>query len=154
MGYHELIKLKNNINQIISFKIFLSENAVSELSHIDGEIYKAIINVKTFFSNTYLNLLDLNDLYDCKIYINYVCQKNWKTNCFSVSKGIMGFPEKIFNLFSFFKVKEVKIDENNKSAEIFLDSIGKKEILENGIWNQKKKIHYNSNENLFELIDN
>ena len=150
MGYKELMKLQENINQIICFKTFLCDIAPS--GHIHGEIYRGFINGKTFLHNFYLNLVDKNIMYDCKITINHIFQDNWKTNCFSVfSKDIISFPQKIFNLFSFFRVKEVKIDQNDKSAQIVLDTIGKKEILEYKIWN-KHTVEYNNNENIIEAI--
>ena len=150
MNYKELIKLKENISKIICFKIFLCD--IAPLGHLQGFLYQKLIDSKEFIETTYLNILDYNDKYDCKIYINYCFQESWKANCISVSKGKLQMPEKIFNLFSFFKVKDVKIDENDKSAEIILDSIGKKEILEKKIWREYKP-YYNSLENIFEAIE-
>jgi hypothetical protein len=64
--------------------------------------------------------------------INYIYCKEFIPYAIDVSK-CSDFPdelEKIFLPFSFFKLKEVSIDYTNNIADIELDSIGIKEILE------------------------
>ena len=58
--------------------------------------------------------------------------------------------EVLFQPFSFFYVKEVKIDLSNYTADIYLDTIGKKEILEEQI-KYGKNIKYNENEKIMEV---
>ena len=58
--------------------------------------------------------------------------------------------EVLFQPFSFFYVKEVKIDLANYTADIYLDTIGKKEILEEQI-KYGKNIKYNENEKIMEV---
>ena len=73
------------------------------------------------------------------------------SNCFSVSTA--AFPEKIFQFFTFFKIKNVIINEEKETGEIELESIGRKEILEEKMCNdlEENYITYNSNENIFEF---
>ena len=63
---------------------------------------------------------------------------------------------KIFNLFSFFKVNEVKINYETKNAEIRLELVGKKKIFEQTIGNNenaKFNIYYDKNQNYVEIIE-
>ena len=85
-----------------------------------------------------------NDYYDVKftIYFNY--KENAKTNCFKFSK------DWIFQLFTFFKIRNVEIDKINKKAEIYLDSICRKEILEEKIYSDNEII-YNIGNNAIEM---
>lgn len=52
--------------------------------------------------------------------------------------------------FSFFFVKDVIIDHKNYKADIYLETIGKKEILEEQI-RIGKEIKYNENEKIMEV---
>ena len=54
--------------------------------------------------------------------------------------------------FSFFKVKSVEIDTINYTADIYLETIGKNEILEIQIKNGKH-IQYDSKLNVMKIED-
>ena len=54
----------------------------------------------------------------------------------------------LFTLYTCFKIKDVKIDENNKTAEIFLDSVG---IKTGESIKDIKNIVYNDSESVFEV---
>ena len=56
----------------------------------------------------------------------------------------------LFLPFSFFRVIKVDLDINNYKADIFLETIGKKEILEEKI-RLGKEIKYNPDENIMEI---
>ena len=119
-------------NRIITFKTFL-EN-VTSLEHYIGIIDSYVIDFKNFFS-----FFDL-DKYDTKIYIIHHFSKGWETSCFSIS--ITNY--KIFNLFTFFKVNEVKINFEDKKAEIRLEHVGKYDIFEDKFAEKEyKHINYN-----------
>ena len=62
------------------------------------------------------------------------------------------FKEKefLYQPFSFYYVRDVQIDYDNFSADIYLETIGKKEILEEKI-KFKKEIEYNKNENIMQI---
>ena len=58
--------------------------------------------------------------------------------------------EYVFQPFSFYYVKDVKIDSNNHIVDIYLKTIGKYEILEEKI-KYGKEIIYNKEENIIEI---
>ena len=58
--------------------------------------------------------------------------------------------ENIFQPFTFYFVSDVQIDEKNYIADIYLETIGKNEILEKEIRNGKK-IEYNRKKNIFQI---
>ena len=150
MEYKDLLQFKKNINKIISFKTFLNE--IAPLNHLQGQIYKLKNNISSFFSEVYNNyLLDKKKFYvSLKIKYNHK-DKIWIPNCISVSTA--GFPEKTIQLFTFFKIKNVIINEDKNLGEIELQSIGRKEILEEKLCNdlETNYIIYNSEENIFEI---
>ena len=149
MDYDDLLKFKNNINKIISFKNFLNE--IAPTSHLHGLIYKFANNISSSMSEFKMYLLGRKNFsVSLKIKYNHK-DKKWIPNCFSVSTS--AFPEKIFQFFTFFIIKNVIINEEKETGEIELESIGRKEILEEKMCNdlEKNYIIYNSNENIFEF---
>ena len=58
--------------------------------------------------------------------------------------------EIIFLPFSFYYVRDVQIDLNNYKADIYLETIGKKEILEEQI-RIGRQINYNNKEKIMEV---
>ena len=128
----DLIELDKNIEKIITFKTFLSN--VTSLEHLNGKINALIMNFKNYFS--FYNY----DKFDTKVYIEHHYDILWKASCFST----MPHNDKIFNLFSFFKVKEVKINFEEKYSEIKLELVGKNEIFEEKFGEKgKANINYN-----------
>ena len=128
----DLIELDKNIEKIITFKTFLSN--VTSLEHLSGKINALIMNFKNYFS--FYNY----DKFDTKVYIEHHYDILWKASCFST----MPHNDKIFNLFSFFKVKEVKINFEEKYSEIKLELVGKNEIFEEKFGEKgKANINYN-----------
>ena len=55
-----------------------------------------------------------------------------------------------FNLFPFLNVKDVQIDIQNYTADIYLETIGKTEILEEKI-KYGKEIEYNKELNIMQI---
>ena len=84
--------------------------------------------------------------------IKFNHKTNWISNGYNTN-DISKFPsekEIIIQAFSFFYVREVKINKNTYTAEIYLETIGKKEILEKEMENGKD-IEYNSIENIMQI---
>ena len=87
------------------------------------------------------------------IYIitNY-CKNNWISNGVNIQKESVFKTEKeiLYQPFSFYYVRDVQIDLKNYTADIYLDTIGKYEILEEKI-KIGKQIKYNEKENIMEI---
>ena len=58
--------------------------------------------------------------------------------------------ECLFQPFSFYYVKDVQIDLSNYTADIYLETIGKKEVLEKQI-KEGKEIEYNQKDNIIQV---
>ena len=83
--------------------------------------------------------------------IKYKYKNNWIPSAVVV-KDLSLFPgeeERLFQSYSFFKIKKVNIELKNKSADIEMETIGKKSILEEE-YQQNKKLRYNYNEGAIE----
>ena len=73
-----------------------------------------------------------DEKYKTIITINYIYKEGFMPNAVDVSE-ISKFPEEqecLFFPYSFFRIKNIEINHEEKKAEIELDSIGKKEIIE------------------------
>ena len=77
---------------------------------------------------------------------------NWISNSINVQDTSKYKNEKefLFQPFSFYNVTDVIINEKEHKADIFLETIGKKEILEEQI-KIGKEIEYNKDKNIMEV---
>ena len=77
---------------------------------------------------------------------------NWISNAINVSEYSDYYDEQefLFLPYSFFYVKDVKIDIKNFIADIYFDAIGRTEILEEQI-KKGKQIFYNEKENIMQI---
>ena len=94
-----------------------------------------------------------NGKYETIITINYSYKDGFIPTAVDVSE-ISDFKEEkecLFFPYSFFKVKNIKINHNKKRAEIELDAIGKKEIIETQL-RDGYKLEYNAQEDLMEVV--
>ena len=141
----ELDKIANkteNEDKIITFKTFLNN-----VINFDNDVSRLLLNIKKLFT------IDFSDRYDTKIYIRHHYKEEWKASCFTT---LLGIDSKIFDLFTFFKVNEVKINFEEKKAEINLELVGKNVIFEEK-FNEKGNeymdynIEYNDDENIIYL---
>ena len=103
--YDELIIFKKNIGKLISFKYIISTTPEKKLSlqfqRSSTNIYKVIIKINYEFNPEYgFDCVDISNL------STYASEK-----------------EILFRYFSIFRIDNVKMDENNKIAEIELNSI-------------------------------
>ena len=103
--YDELIIFKKNIGKLISFK------------HIMSATPEEIISLK--FQKSRFNI------YKVIIKINYEFNSEYGFDCVDISNLSTYISEKeiLFRYFSIFRIDNVKIDENDKKAEIELNSI-------------------------------
>ena len=86
--------------------------------------------------------------------ITNIYNSNWISNGIKVQNisDYKAEKEILFLPFSFFKVKSVEIDTVNYTADIYLETIGKNEVLEHKIKNGKH-IQYDSRLNIMKIID-
>lgn len=142
LNYEDIKRFESNKDKVIVFKTFLNE--ITTLDHFQGKVYKACIDSK--FSKK-------NNKFDTQIHIRHIFDENsWKATCFSLNTTF--FPEKVFNLFSFFKVKDINIDYTNKEAKVNLENVGIKEFMEERIaeLNNHFSVNYDRNENIIEVV--
>ena len=90
-----------------------------------------------------------NDLFSVTFNITNICKSNWIPSAINIQNISTYKNEKeiVIQPFSFFHVIGVNIDTNNYIGEIYLESIGKTEILEEKI-KCGKEIQYNKKENI------
>lgn len=131
----DILPYKNNVNNIIIIPNFFSTSANLETA-------------KGFASSN-----SGGDKFSVLYTVNYDYESNWMFNTINVEDASnFKESERLFQPFSFYKVKKVDIDLNNKKADIELDVIGKTSILEEKIKNDKK-IRYNKEKNIIEACD-
>ena len=94
-----------------------------------------------------------NNLLFSVIYIIKNCyEKDWVSNGINIMEVSLYKREQeiLYQPFSFYLVKEVKINKENYTADIYLETIGKEEILEEEI-KVGKIIEYNQNKRIMEV---
>ena len=81
-------------------------------------------------------------------------KNDWVSNGINVQDISQYKKEKeiLYQPFSFYYVRQVEIDYDHYSADIFLETIGKKEILEEKI-KMKKEIKYNKDNGIMEVVN-
>ena len=135
LEYNELLEYKNNIDKLIFYKGFCTATP-----------FRAVASV---YSRNNAKIGD----YRVITTINYKIDQTLRPYCFDISEFDVFKETKtgLFTLFTCFKVKDVKIDENKKSAEILLDSVG---IKMNDSNNEIKNIIYKVKESVLEIVNN
>lgn len=88
------------------------------------------------------------------IIIDYKYKSNWIPSAFSLRDISYNKFEKeyIFQPYTFYKIKKVKVDLEQYEADIYLENIGKENILEKFI-KKNKIIKYNEKKNIMEEIE-
>jgi len=132
MDYKELLEYQNNKDKLIFYKGFCPATKERAAAAMFGRAVK--------------NTEDYSVIEN----INYKFKSNWRPYCFDISKydTFRETQTALFTLYTCFKIKDVKIDKDNKTAEILLDSVGIK-MDEN-----KKEINnitYNVGESVLEV---
>ena len=133
MEYNRLLEYKNNINKLIFYKGFCPASKNPAAAATFG---RAIGNTEDF------NVI---------IRIKYKYKREWTPNCYDISKydTFREIQTYLFTLFTCFKIKDVIIKENDRTAEILLESVGIK-IDEN--LKQIEDVIYNENEAVLEFV--
>ena len=133
MDYNRLSEYNNNKNKLIFYIGFCPSTKVPAAAAVFG---RAIGNTDDF------NVI---------IRIKYKYKREWKANCYNFTKydTFREMQTYLFTLFTCFKIKDVLIRENNKTAEILLESVGIK-IDEN--LTHVKDIIYNENDVVLEFV--
>ena len=99
-------------------------------------------------------LFKTNLLFSVLFIITNLWKKNWISNGINIQEESKYKKEKeiLFQPFSFYYVSDVKTNLKDYTADIYLETIGKTDILEEKIKNEKEKeIIYNKSKNIVEL---
>ena len=99
-------------------------------------------------------LYQANNLFSVIFLIENKWENNWISNGINIEYVSKYKKEKeiLFQPFSFYLVKDVNIDLENYTADIYLDTVGKTEILEENLKNNSE-IVYNKSKNTIEIIN-
>ena len=130
---------------------------------------RKIINISNFVStNEDISIAEAfagrdnsNEVYKskCRFSVLFYIKNNTKNNWISSGVNIQNIScyaqekENVFLPFTFYYVRDVQIDIKTHTADIYLETIGKKEILEEEIKNGKE-IEYNPNEKIIQIKEN
>ena len=137
MNYSSLLPYKRAIGKIILLTNFIytseDESDAKRFSRRPNSLslYKTSLKFSVIFK------------------IKNIYKKNW------ISNGILNIEnekEIVFQPFSFYNVIDVKIDYKNYTADIYLETIGKTEILEEKI-RMNNQIQYNKDKGIMEFLN-
>ena len=97
-------------------------------------------------------LYEANCLFSVILLINNKWENKWISNGINIQKESKYKKEKeiLFQPFSFYLLKDVNINLENYTADIYLDTIGKTEILEEKL-KDNIDIEYNYSKNIIEI---
>ena len=129
LNYLDALSYKNNINKIISFQTFLSTSPNESTADFFSRIKRTPIE---------------NRQNECKFSSLIKIEYNWNDGLFPLCFDITDISEfknekeYLFHPYTFFIIKKFKIDLVNYTLNLDLETIGKKEILEEKIKLGKK----------------
>ncbi len=139
LSYIDLLPYEKNLGNIISFPNFTS--ASTELSVAEGFSQRHSSAQQRKNNNIFSVILKINNKYN----------SGWIPIAINV-RNISQYPseeERIFQPFTFYKVKKVDINLENYTADIDLETIGRKKILEEEL-KKGGKIRFNLEEGIME----
>ena len=134
MNFSDLLSYERLKGELICYPSFISTSKNIEVA-------------KGFAKN-----IDHEEKYETIITINYLYKNGFIPTAVDVSK-ISQFEEEeecLFFPYTFFIIKNIQINYNNKTAEIMLDAIGRKEIIETKL-KDRYKLDYNE-EGFMEVV--
>ena len=138
--YTTILQYERVVGKIIFFPTFISTTEDEKIViNFAGRKQTKLLYQKKFVFSTI-------------IYITNLYKNNWVSNAIDIQNESIYMQEKefVFQPFSFFHVKNVKINISDYTADIYLETIGKKEILEEQI-QKGKEIEYNKEENIIQI---
>ena len=138
----DLLPYKNCVGKIIVFPSFTSTTINNETCERFSGRKESVEYRKS------------EKIFSVIFYINFDLKSNWFPNGIDVH-DISDYSEEeeiLFQPFTFFKILKADIDFDQNIADIDLEVIGRKEILENKI-KDNKIITYNMNEGIMEIVD-
>ena len=140
LTYTNLLPYERAKGQIILLSSFTSTSECELIAHTwagrgeESKIYNknlkfsVVFNIKNFFGNA-----------------------NWISNGINIQNvAVQKEREILYQPFSFYYLRDVQIDMKNYKADIFLETIGKTEILEEQVKNGKS-LEYNRKMNIMEV---
>ena len=141
LPYSSILPYERAKGKIIALSSFASTSEDAKLA----EKFSGRRNTKSLY--------DTKKRFSVILKITNYYKKDWISNGIKLEDISLYGSEKeiIFLPFSFYYVRDVQIDLYNYKADIFLETIGKKEILEEKI-KIGKEIKYNEKEKIMEVI--
>ena len=101
--------------------------------------------------NNSVKLFKTNLLFSVLFIIKNIWEKNWISNGIDIqNESVYKEKEILYLPFSFYHVSDIKVNLKKYTADIFLETIGKTQILEEEI-KKGKEITYNELENIVEV---
>ena len=139
--YSSLLPYERAIGKIILLSAFTSTSQEKQLA----ERWAGRGQSKTLYKT--------NKKFSVVFFIKNYHKANWISNGIDVQSISAYSNEKeiLYQPFSFYKVRKVEIDYDNYIADIYLETIGKCEILEEKI-KLNKQIHFNKDKNIMEAV--
>ena len=135
MNIIDLISYKNNENGIICFPSFTSTSVNRSVA-------------ENFSQRKNKELRKKDNYFSVVFTINNKYESSYVTSCFDISGfSKLNEEERVFLPYSFYKVKKVIENYNENIAEIELETIGRKEILEYYV-QKKLRIKYSEKEDI------
>jgi hypothetical protein len=145
LSYIDLLPYDKNLGNIISFPNFISSS--SKLSVAENFSQRKISAQERQKSEYFSVILTIKNNY----------QTDWVPNAINITKlsQYQKEKERIIQPFTFYKVTKVDINIKDYIADIQLETIGKKAILEKHLKKLKKggKLRYNLKEIIMEIIN-
>ena len=145
LSYLDALSYQIHQGKKICFQTFMSTSKSEDIS-------KDFTNIN---SNLIINGNEINLEFSMVIEIDHHWENGWEPLCFDIKKfsAFPGEEEFLFHPFSFFLIKEFKVDYSKNLVVLKVESINKRDILEKELGNKNclKKIHYNKLEKIIEL---
>ena len=138
LPYSSILKYERAMGKIIAIPYFISTSEEVKIAEMFSGREKSIYNNSKKFSV----IITIKNNY----------KKDWISNGIKIEKisPYQNEKEILFLPFSFYYIRDVQIDIINYKADIYLETIGKKEILEEKI-KTGKEINYNDKEKIMEV---
>ena len=146
MTYINLSFYERNVDNIITFPSFTSCSTDENIAkYFSGR--EENINYPNYFYP--IEKRKKEGFFSVMIIIDYNYKKNWIPSTFSLEKISYNAKEKeyIFQPYTFYRLKKVEINLEEYEADIYLENIGKENLLEDFI-KKNKIIKYNEKKNI------